>query len=144
MSHINEMSLVCIESYDIWIHRLLQKLGLIESDDPSGGVVDYTVDDHLSEEYLLGLDPKDWKNQDHYRIFNIHNRFYATADDVKKQYRLKVLRHHPDKRTSATGLPIDLDLDYYSCITRAYEILGDPIKRRSYDSIDHTFDDEIP
>ena len=26
----------------------------------------------------------------------------------------------------------------------AFEILGDPVKRRSYDSIDPTFDDEIP
>ncbi|CAG2119875.1 unnamed protein product, partial [Medioppia subpectinata] len=59
-------------------------------------------------------------------------------------YRLKVLRHHPDKRSSADGQVIDLDLDYYSCLTKAYEILGDAIKRRSYDSIDETFDDEIP
>ncbi|CAG2108655.1 unnamed protein product, partial [Medioppia subpectinata] len=149
-----DMALVLIEPYDQWLHKLLQRLGLIETDlcdrndytigDDESEENDYTIGDDESEEYLINLDPKEWKSQDHYKIFNVHNRFFATPEDIKKQYRLKVLRHHPDKRSSGDGKVIDLDLDYYSCLTKAYEILGDAIKRRSYDSIDETFDDEIP
>ncbi|XP_054153242.1 dnaJ homolog subfamily C member 2-like [Oppia nitens] len=137
MSRIKEMSLVKIEAYDEWLSKLLKRLGLID-------INCLFASQDTSEQYLIGLDPKDWKNQDHYKIFNITKRFFATNDEIKKHYRKLVLKHHPDKRSSATGIAIDLDLDYYSCITRGYEILGDPVKRRSYDSIDPTFDDEIP
>ncbi|OTF76191.1 dnaJ-like protein subfamily C member 2-like protein, partial [Euroglyphus maynei] len=51
-----------------------------------------------------------------------------------------VLRHHPDKQ----GQNVDLNCHYFSCITKAYEILSDPMKRRSYDSVDPTFDNTIP
>ena len=27
------------------------------------------------------------------------------------------------------------DDDYFTCITKAFEILGNPVKRRSYDSV---------
>lgn len=54
-----------------------------------------------------------------------------------------VLRHHPDKRRAA-GEEVREDDDYFTCITKAYEILGDPIKRRSWDSVDPEFDDEVP
>lgn len=36
------------------------------------------------------------------------------------------------------------DDDYFTCITRAYEILGNPVKRRAYDSVDPEFDDGMP
>lgn len=54
-----------------------------------------------------------------------------------------MLKHHPDKR-KAQGEEIRPDDDYFTCITKAYEILGTPIKRRSYDSIDPEFDDSLP
>lgn len=54
-----------------------------------------------------------------------------------------VLRHHPDKRQNG-GENVYLDCDYFSCITKAYEILSDPLKRRSYDSVDDIFDDTVP
>ena len=57
--------------------------------------------------------------------------------------RMMVLRHHPDKRRAA-GEEVRDDDDYFTCITKAYEILGDPIKRRSWDSVDPEFDDEVP
>ena len=56
---------------------------------------------------------------------------------------MMVLRHHPDKRRGA-GEEIRDDDDYFTCITKAYEILGDPVKRRSWDSVDPEFDDDIP
>lgn len=70
-------------------------------------------------------------------------RFEATEDDLKRAYRKIVLNHHPDKR-KAKGEDVKQDDDYFTCITRAYEILGNPQKRRSYDSIDPEFDDNLP
>jgi hypothetical protein len=57
--------------------------------------------------------------------------------------RLKVLRHHPDKR-KAQGEEVRPDDDYFTCITKAWEILGNPRNRRSYDSVDKEFDDSVP
>ncbi|KAG8222252.1 hypothetical protein J437_LFUL001450 [Ladona fulva] len=93
--------------------------------------------------YLKSLDPKEWKDQDHYAVLGLaHLRFNATEEDIKKAYRQIVLLHHPDKR-KAGGIQADND-DYFSCITKAWEMLGNPLKRRSYDSVDPEFDDSIP
>ncbi|KAI5636534.1 dnaJ domain-containing protein [Phthorimaea operculella] len=101
-----------------------------------------TFDDDV--EYLRSLDPKEWKNQDHYAVLGMKNlRNKATDDDIKRAYRQKVLKHHPDKR-KAQGEEIRSDDDYFTCITKAYEILGTPSKRRSYDSVDPLVDDSIP
>ncbi|XP_041347493.1 dnaJ homolog subfamily C member 2-like [Gigantopelta aegis] len=98
-----------------------------------------------SEALLLGLDPKEWKQQDHYAVLGLKRlRYKATEDQIKRAYKKKVLRHHPDKR-KARGLKVkDGEDDYFTCITRAYEILGNPQKRRSYDSVDPEFDDDVP
>merc|ERR1712106_819254 len=95
-------------------------------------------------EFLRSLDPKEVKEQDHYRVLGISKlRSDATEDQIKKAHRFKVLRHHPDKRKSA-GEDIKEDDDYFSCITKAFEILGNPQKRRAFDSVDPTFDDDVP
>jgi len=95
-------------------------------------------------EYLRSLDPKETQEQDHYKVLGISKlRFLATDDQIKKAHRHKVLRHHPDKRKAA-GEDIKEDDDYFSCITKAFEILGNPVKRRSFDSCDPTFDDDVP
>jgi len=94
--------------------------------------------------YLRSLDPKETKEQDHYRVLGISKlRINATDEQIKKAHRFKVLRHHPDKRKSA-GEDIKEDDDYFSCITKAFEILGNPQKRRAFDSVDPTFDDDVP
>ncbi|XP_032944403.1 dnaJ homolog subfamily C member 2 isoform X3 [Rhinolophus ferrumequinum] len=55
-----------------------------------------------------------------------------------------VLKHHPDKRKAA-GEPIkEGDNDYFTCITKAYEMLSDPVKRRAFNSVDPTFDNSVP
>ncbi|KAK7499927.1 hypothetical protein BaRGS_00008775, partial [Batillaria attramentaria] len=56
----------------------------------------------------------------------------------------KVLMHHPDKRRARGLLVQDGEDDYFTCITRAYEILGNFAKRRSFDSVDPEFDDGVP
>ena len=59
--------------------------------------------------------------------------------------RKSVLKHHPDKRRrKGENISDDVDDDYFTCITKAWEILGNATTRRSYDSIDPTFDDDIP
>lgn len=114
---------------------------------------DDSDDDHEEEEDvyedcpdLPDMDPKDWKNQDHYYVLGLKMlRYKASHRQIKTSHKAAVLKHHPDKRR-ATGadIPADCDADYFTCITRAYEILGDKIKRRAYDSVDPTFDDEVP
>ena len=95
-------------------------------------------------EYLRSLDPKEWKSQDHYKVLGIPTlRFRATEEIIKTAYRKKVLKHHPDKR-KALGEEVKADDDYFTCITMAYEILGNSSRRRSYDSVDPDFDNNIP
>lgn len=53
-------------------------------------------------------------------------RSNATDDDIKRAYRKIVLKHHPDKR-KAQGEDVRTDDDYFTCITKAYEILGKAI-----------------
>ncbi|XP_074027476.1 dnaJ homolog subfamily C member 2-like [Leptinotarsa decemlineata] len=94
--------------------------------------------------YLRSLDPKEWKSQDHYKVLGIPRlRYRATDEIIKVAYRKKVLKHHPDKR-KALGEEIKKDDDYFTCITMAYETLGNISKRRAYDSVDPQFDNTIP
>uniref|UniRef100_A0A1Y9H335 Uncharacterized protein n=1 Tax=Anopheles dirus TaxID=7168 RepID=A0A1Y9H335_9DIPT len=95
-------------------------------------------------DYLKSLDPKDWKNQDHYAVLGLKRmRFEATDEDIKRAYRKIVLKHHPDKR-KALGENVKQDDDYFHCITMAYETLGTLKNRRAFDSIDPEFDDALP
>lgn len=59
------------------------------------------------------------------KFFSLYklNRFNATDDDIKRAYRKIVLKHHPDKR-KAQGEDVRTDDDYFTCITKAYETLG--------------------
>ncbi|KAL0273066.1 UNVERIFIED_CONTAM: hypothetical protein PYX00_005829 [Menopon gallinae] len=94
--------------------------------------------------FLRSLDPKNWKNQDHYAVLGIKwLRHKATDDDIKRAYHAKVLKHHPDKRKAA-GEEVRQDDDYFTCISKAWEILGNKEKRRSYDSVDPLFNNKIP
>lgn len=95
------------------------------------------------ETYLKDLDPKDWRMQDHYAVLGLqHSRFNAGENDIKQAYRKLVLRHHPDKRPENERT--HKDGDYFTCITKAYEVLGNKSSRRAYDSVDPYFDDNIP
>ncbi|XP_049423333.1 dnaJ homolog subfamily C member 2 [Epinephelus fuscoguttatus] len=99
------------------------------------------------EEYpmLRTLDPKDWKNQDHYAVLGLpHLRYKATQKQIKAAHKLIVLKHHPDKRKAAGEQIVEGDNDYFTCITKAIEILSDPVKRRAFDSVDPTFDNTVP
>ncbi|KAH8877172.1 DnaJ likeubfamily C member 2 [Schistosoma japonicum] len=107
---------------------------------------EFTFNGSDDENYLKSLDPKDWKNQDHYSVLGLKKkRYLASADDIRKAYRRKILNHHPDKRRSKGESVQDEKFDYFSCITIAYEILGNPTKRLAYDSVDPVvIDDSVP
>jgi len=104
-------------------------------------------DDDLFEDdlvFLRSLDPKEVKDQDHYRVLGLTKlRIDATDDQIKRAHRQKVLKHHPDKRKHA-GEEVKEDDDYFSCITKAFEILGSPVNRRAFDSVDPLFNDDVP
>ncbi|KAK8753069.1 hypothetical protein OTU49_002349 [Cherax quadricarinatus] len=115
-----------------------------ESEEESEGEEGPEVEIEDDIQYLRSLNPADWKDQDHYAVLGLKKyRYKASDEDIKRAYRMMVLRHHPDKRRGA-GEEIRDDDDYFTCITKAYEILGDPVKRRSWDSIDSEFDDDVP
>ena len=113
----------------------------------SGSESDFSEEEEEFEDdidFLRSLDPKDTKNQDHYKVLGMTNlRFKASDDQIKRAYRQKVLKHHPDKRRGQ-GEDIREDDDYFTCITRAFETLGTAVKRRAFDSVDPLFDDDIP
>ncbi|KAJ3044313.1 hypothetical protein HDV00_002633 [Rhizophlyctis rosea] len=95
-------------------------------------------DDEVEAPRLLKSDPLKWKEQDHYAVLGISKlRYKATDDDIKKAYRRKVLKHHPDKNASGND-------SFFKCIQKAWEVLSEPKKRREWDSCDPKFDDSIP
>uniref|UniRef100_A0A1B6CKJ1 Uncharacterized protein n=1 Tax=Clastoptera arizonana TaxID=38151 RepID=A0A1B6CKJ1_9HEMI len=116
-----------------------------ESDISDDVINDVEIESDIN--YLRSLDPKLWKDQDHYAVLGLKNiRHRAGEALIRKAHRSQVLKHHPDKRQiSDNDKPISKDEDdYFTCITKAYEILSDKTKRRSYDSIDPEFNNEIP
>ncbi|KAJ1967673.1 Zuotin [Dispira parvispora] len=99
-------------------------------------------DDEDEDEELLDMDPKDWKDQDHYAVLGLSKlRYRATAEDIKLQFHRKVLRHHPDKKAAGGNIHDDR---FFKCIQKAHEILTDPVKRMQFDSVDPELDDSLP
>uniref|UniRef100_A0A671RX02 DnaJ homolog subfamily C member 2 n=1 Tax=Sinocyclocheilus anshuiensis TaxID=1608454 RepID=A0A671RX02_9TELE len=85
------------------------------------------------------------QNQDHYAVLGLaHVRYKATQKQIKAAHKAMVLKHHPDKRKAAGEQIVEGDNDYFTCITKAMEMLSDPVKRRAFDSVDPTFDNMVP
>jgi len=91
------------------------------------------------------LDPRTWRDHDHYKVLGLDEFRWATRpEDIKRAYRQLVLKYHPDKgREKLTDKTISL-ADLFSCLTKSFEFLQQPKLRRSYDSYDPEFDDDIP
>ncbi|KAK9456737.1 DnaJ domain-containing protein [Dipodascopsis uninucleata] len=91
---------------------------------------------------MLSRDPKDWKNQDHYKVLGLSKyRYKATDEQIRKAHRKKVLKHHPDKKAASGGIDDD---GFFKCIQKAMEILSDPVRRRQFDSVDEEADVNPP
>uniref|UniRef100_A0A1I8AVH4 DnaJ homolog subfamily C member 2 n=1 Tax=Steinernema glaseri TaxID=37863 RepID=A0A1I8AVH4_9BILA len=101
------------------------------------------ADDEEYLRFVKSLDPKETKNQDHYKVLGLSKlRYKASKNDIKLAYRQKSLNHHPDKRKEKDAAKSWTD-DYFVCINNAYTQLY-VNDRRAFDSVDPTFDEEIP
>ncbi len=70
--------------------------------------------------------------KDYYKILGIEKR--ASQDDIKKSYRKLALQFHPDRNPGDKKAE-----DNFKEINEAYDVLGEPIKRKRYDSIVETW-----
>ncbi len=68
--------------------------------------------------------------KDYYAILGVARS--ASADEMKRAYRKLALQHHPDKPTG--------DEEKFKDINEAYQVLGDPEKRRQFDQFGQTFE----
>lgn len=75
--------------------------------------------------------------EDLYELLGLsHLRWMATPEEIKQAYRRVALLYHPDKNP-------DGDDTMFKAVSKAWDILSDPKKRRDYDSQD-PFDDTLP
>src|ERR1700756_5187769 len=64
---------------------------------------------------------------DYYKTLGVDKK--ASAEDIKKAYRKLARRYHPDRN------PDDKDAEArFKEISQAYDVVGDPEKRKQYDS----------
>ncbi len=66
-------------------------------------------------------------DKNYYQILQIDNT--ASEDQIRKSYRLLVRQFHPDVNKAAAAT------DTFKDIQEAYEVLGDPEQRRTYDRL---------
>lgn len=71
---------------------------------------------------MRGGPKKDVDTQKFYDVLGITKN--SSVADIKKAYRKLAIRHHPDKGG---------DPEMFKEISRAYEVLSDPEKRKTYD-----------
>jgi len=70
------------------------------------------------------------KFRDYYEVLGVPRT--ATADDIKRAYRQLARKHHPDLQPAAERTRA---AERFKEINEAYEVLGDPEKRKKYDEL---------
>jgi len=68
--------------------------------------------------------------RDYYEILGVTRS--SGADEIKKAYRKLALKYHPDRNPGSKEAE-----DQFKEAAEAYEVLGDPEKRRRYDQFGH-------
>lgn len=68
------------------------------------------------------------QNKDYYAVLGVSAS--ASNDEIKKQYRKLAAKHHPDKNASDPKAA-----ERFKDISEAYQVLGDPEKRKQYDDM---------
>lgn len=66
--------------------------------------------------------------KDYYKVLGVDKS--ASADAIKKAYRKLAVKYHPDKNPGNKAAE-----EKFKEITEAYEVLGDPEKRKKYDEL---------
>lgn len=66
--------------------------------------------------------------KDYYKVLGVNRS--ATQDEIKKAYRKLAVKYHPDKNKDDKKAE-----ERFKEISEAYEVVGDPEKRKKYDSI---------
>ena len=76
------------------------------------------------------MELKKSKRKDYYKILEVSKT--ATDDEIKKAYKKKALRWHPDKNQESDEQRKEAD-KMFKDIGEAYTVLSDPTKRQRYD-----------
>ena len=66
--------------------------------------------------------------KDYYKILGVDKK--ATQPEIKKKFRKLALKYHPDKNPDDKAAE-----DKFKDVNEAYEVLGDPEKRKKYDEL---------
>ena len=70
------------------------------------------------------------KKEDYYKLLGVERS--ASADEVKKAYRKKAMKYHPDRNAGDTEAEA-----MFKQVSEAYEVLSDANKRQQYDQFGH-------
>ena len=70
----------------------------------------------------------DWANKDFYKVLGVAKD--ASAADIKKAYRKLARANHPDSHPGN-----DAAEERFKAVAEAYDVVGDPDKRKQYDEL---------
>src|SRR5687768_17644940 len=66
--------------------------------------------------------------KDYYSVLGVGKK--ASQDEIKKAYRKLAVKYHPDKNQGNKSAE-----EKFKEISEAYEVIGDPEKRKQYDKL---------
>ncbi len=78
------------------------------------------------------MSTKDWLEKDFYKVLGVSKT--ADADEIKKSYRKLARKYHPDSNSGDATAEAR-----FKEISEAYDVVGDPKKRKEYDEARRLF-----